>query len=1066
MHSFLYRSRKVLTLLLTASAIFIGGPAMAQNITSSGIVVDAKGVPVIGAAVVEKGNTSNGEITDIDGAFSINVPSNATLEVSCIGYVTKTVQPAANLTVVLEEDAQMLEETVVIGYGSVKRSDLTSAIASMDSKAIDDRPMARAEQALQGQLAGVSVMVTNSEPGADPQIRVRGTASITAAANPLYVIDGIPTNTLQGINPNDISNIEVLKDAASAAIYGSRGSNGVIIVTTKQGQSGKPRVSFSASYGVATLEKKVDVLSSVEWMEHWIKSTDSNYLALYPQGDISDDNATRLANVGQTSPAYNGTNAVVYDERWFKYVSEDLRKSHTYTDNGEQLSLLDWQDYMYKPAGTQNYNVSLSGATETTKYMYSLGYLDQNGLFPASNYKRINVRTNLQTKVNDWITVGLNLAPSYVINTGSGRGNGKDSQGHRVLSSAPVSGPGVGYDVAYEPNEKYLWAGTSAFPKQYSKMIAPENRIFRIQGSTFLRVNPIEDLQIEATASVHYYNSDSNSFNNKTIINGNWLTKPEGQSSDASHSTSWEMNTLMQVVANYNKEFGKHSIDAMIGASSEIDGIGFSTSQKFKNLANDTITGSFNGNNTSTTPTVSESKVTEKTEARLLSAFARLQYNYGSRYMISASARYDGYSRFGSTNKWGFFPSVSGGWMVSNEKFFKNWNIEWWDSFKLRASYGQTGNNSINYKAAYSTLAADNYADLLAYLAGSFGNIGLGWEKTHSTDIAADFGFLNNRIQLSVDWYTKTTTDLLYSVPIPSVFGTDKTTDNLGSVYNTGFELELNTHNFTGDFTWDTSFNLSYNKNEVLQLGIDNAPVQTKWNGAYYVLEVGQPMYYFYGLECLGVWMNQEEIDAYVTETGLTPKYQGTPIRPGDLRHQDIDGDGNITDGDRQNLGKPAPDFTFGMTNRFSWKNWDASILFTAQTGGHIYGMLGRAIDRAGMGPQTNAMGWWRDAWWSEEDPGNGMVPYQRSTVKPDGDSRFLYSSDYFRIKNLTIGYSIPFKKFINSARVYLSCENLLILDSYYHGYSPESSNGGGLGIDYGSYPSARTFTFGVNINF
>ncbi len=418
MNLFIHSSRKAFAAILAAVAILVSGSAYAQTVVGKGQVVDANGIPVIGATVLEVGSTTNGVITDIDGNFSIAVPASAQIEISCIGYVTQVVAPAENLLIVLQEDNTLLEETVVIGYGSVKKSDLTSAVASMDNSAIKDRSMARAEQALQGQLAGVTVNITNSEPGADPQIRVRGAASINAGSDPLYVIDGVPQDNMQGINPNDIESIEVLKDAASAAIYGSRGSNGVVIVTTRQGKKGAPQVSFSASYGLATLERKVDVLSSVEWMEHYIKYADSNYLRLYPDGKISDDNATRLANVGQSSPSYNGQNVVVLDDRWFNYVSQDLRDSHTYTKTDEGLSLLDWQDYMYQPAGTQNYNIGVSGATDNVKYMYSLGYLDQNGLFPASNYKRINLRTNLETKINDVITIGLNLAPTYIINTG------------------------------------------------------------------------------------------------------------------------------------------------------------------------------------------------------------------------------------------------------------------------------------------------------------------------------------------------------------------------------------------------------------------------------------------------------------------------------------------------------------------------------------------------------------------------------------------------------------------------------------------------------------------------
>ena len=1061
-------SRNALMALVAAAALlFAGVSAYAQ--TTSGKVLDTNGVPVIGAAVMVPG-TTNGVTTDINGAFSLRVAPGTTLEVSCIGYVTQRVTAAANLSIILEEDAEMLEETVVIGYGSVKRSDLTSAVASMDSKPIDDRPMARAEQALQGQLAGVDVRISNAEPGADPEIRVRGAASISAGNNPLYVIDGVPQGNMQGLNPNDIASIEVLKDAASSAIYGSRGSNGVIIVTTKQGQKGKPRVNFTATYGIATLEKKVDVLSATEWMEWAIRQMDANYLARFPAGNISDDNATRMANLKITSPQRTGGNAVNYDDRWLKYLSKEMQASHTFNDpNKEELSLLDWQKEMYRPAGTQNYNVSVSGATDATKYMFSLGYMDQNGLFPASNYKRINLRTNIETKISELFTIGLNIAPSFVINTGSGRGNGKDSQAHRYLSSAPVSEPGVGYQVATYPNLKYEWAGTSAYPRDYNLDIAPRSNTLRLQASTFLRFTPIKDLQIEATASANYSSSSTHTFNNGTIWNGAWLTRAEGEASTVSHSTSYGINTLLQIVANYNKTFGKHSIAAMLGASTEISGIGYSTSNNFKNLANDTIRGTFSGNNTSVTPTVSGSSITESTQTHLASFFGRINYNYGGRYIFSASLRRDGYSRFGAKNKWGWFPSASAGWMISNEPFFKESGLDWWNTLKLRVSYGQTGNNGVSQSAAYSTLSQTNYDDVLAYRIGSVGNLSLGWEKTHSTDVALDFGFLRNRIQASIDWYTKTTTDLLYSIPVPATSGMTSTTGNLGSVWNSGVEIEINTQNISNrDFSWSTSFNVSYNKNKVLQLGSENTTVYKSSNGAYNVLEVGQPMYYFYGLKCIGVWKSQAEIDEYTRQTGLVPKYNGTPVVPGDLKHEDVNGDGNIqntTSGDFQYLGKPTPSYVFGMTNRFSYKNFDASVLFTAQTGGSIYGTLGRAIDRAGMGSQTNAMGWWRDQWWSEKEPGNGWVPYHRSAVKPDADSRFLYKSDYFRVKNLTIGYKIPFKRIIQSARIYASLENLLILDSYYHGYSPESANSG-TGMDYGAYPSARTYTFGININF
>ena len=1072
MKSILSVSHKWLIALVSCVALFsMGGWADAQ--TTSGKVLDTNGVPVIGAAVMVPGTTT-GVTTDIDGNFELRVAPGTQLEVSCIGYVAKRVTAAPQMTITLEEDAEMLEETVVIGYGSVKRSDLTSAVAKMDNKGIEDRPMARAEEALQGQLAGVNVRITSAEPGADPEIRVRGAASISAGNNPLYVIDGVPQDTMTGINPNDIASIEVLKDAASSAIYGSRGSNGVVIVTTKTGQKGKPKVTYTGTVGLSTLEKKMDVFSAVEWMEFNVKYIDAYYLAnsKVAGASISDNNATRMANMGATALARTWA----LDERWFKYLSPETQAAHTYTNNPEELSLVDWQDYAYSPAWQQSHNISVSGANDATKYLFSIGFMDQDGLSPASNYKRINLRTNVESKLNDWITAGLNVAPSFIINTGAGQGNGKDSRAHHILTTAPVTGDAsVGYNNLYYPNTQYFWAGSGMRPRAYYEGIASHNHTLRLQSSAFLRVNPFDGFQVEATASATYLNSNTNSFSANTLTSGNW-TSDEGSKSTETHTTDYSINTLLQLVANYNKTFGKHSVAAMLGASSELGNIGYGTDQRYSNMANDVIQGTFLWTTGGTTPGATRSYVQEKTNTKLLSVFGRLNYNFDNRYMVSASLRRDGYSRFGANSKWGWFPSASAGWMISNEPFFKNAGLGWWNTLKFRVSYGQTGNYGIPETAAYSTLTSGTYAGTLAYYAGAFGNTDLGWEKTNSTDVALDFGFLNNRIQLSVDWYTKTTTGLLYNVPVPSTFGTTSVYDNLGSVLNHGIELELNTQNISNrDFTWSTSFNMSYNRNKILQLGdhteADYQGALKTVNNVSQVLRVGHPMYEFYQLNYIGIWATQAEIDAYKAQYGEYPKWNGANVVPGDPKYEDLNGDHNITQDARdwKYLGDPAPKFVFGMTNRFTWRNFDASVLFTAQTGGWIMSGFGRAVDRYNQGSQQNWMGHWRNAWWSESEQGDGLLPNPRTTHAPNVDSRMLYKSDYFRVKNLTIGYKIPFKSFIESARVYLSIENLLILDSYYSGYSPEASNqtGSGLiGVDYGAYPSARTFTLGLNINF
>lgn len=1074
-------SKRMLTM---ASVLAISMSALAQSKTVTGKIVDANGEPVIGASAVVKG-TTNGGITDMDGKFTIkDVPENATLSISYIGYKaqTLTVKGKNTFNIILQEDNTNLDDVVVIGYGSVKKSTLTAAVSKMSDKAIQDRPIARAEQALQGQLAGVTTRTVTGEPGADLQIRVRGAASVNASSDPLYVVDGVPMDNISSLNPSDIASIEVLKDAASAAIYGSRGSNGVVIVSTKRGKSGKPTITFNGSFGVQAPEKKLDVMSATEWMEFKTRWNDQNYLnrcnTLKVSGaSIKDDTATRLKNVGEKAGSKNSY-LYINDDRWFQYLSPEMQASHTYNNTGETLDLLDWQDKMFRSAIVQNYDLGIQGGTDKMSYLVSGGYMNQQGLVVGTDYERITLRANVESKINPYITVGLNLAPTYIVTNGSGNANGKDAKIHQALAATPVSEAGVGYLTNVEPNGLYPWAGSTSSPWLYMKENISQSRRMRLNTNAFLRVTPFKDLKIEFSGAATYNDVDSNSYN-FTSTTSNWALG-EGTQSSGGHKTSRSWNTLMQVVANYDHEFGKHGLSLMAGASREESNIGFSTNQQFsKPFANDAITGSFNGSLVA----ASTNTVTENTSQKLLSYFGRVQYDYDSRYMLSASLRSDGGSVFGADNKWGLFPAASAGWMVSNEKFFKNWNLGWWNTLKFRASYGVTGNNNIATTAAYGVLTSAMYAGGSAYYAGSLGNADLGWEKTHSTDVAVDLAFLNNRIQLSLDWYTKTTKDLLYQVPVVGASGFTTTWDNLGEIKNNGFDIELTTHNTTGVFKWDTSFNASYNHNEVVSLGTDNTPIHSGFNGAgdganaSNILAVGHPVNAFYMYEAIGVWKSQAEIDAYAKECGADKvTFTGSKtVKPGDIRYRDVnhDGDINLND-DRVYLGQPTPKWTFGLTNNFTWKNFDASLLITAQTGGKILGTLGRAIDRPGMGASSNVMKWWKNAWWSEDEPGDGKTPYIfSSTTGGQVDSRWLYSSDFLSLKNLTIGYTVPLKSnIISRLRVYASFENLLRFDSYDQGYSPEAANsksgapGGATatGLDYGGYPTARIYTFGINL--
>ena len=1068
----------------------------AQSLTVNGKVKDSQGASVPGVSVLIQG-TSKGTLTDRDGNFTITVPSSkSVITCSFIGMVSQSIVVGNQLSpvITLKESSVLLNEVVSIGYGSVKKSSLTGAVSKVGAEAFADRPIGRVETALQGAMAGVDVRTTTGQPGQDIQIRVRGAASVNASSEPLYVVDGAPVASLSGINPADIASIEVLKDAASASIYGSRGSNGVILVSTKSGKMGKstkPVISFNANYGSQTLEKKLDLLSATEWINFRMKYNDANYLQLAStyaatKGKtstalISDASALRMTNIGgDITKSTNYT--VVNDDRWFNNVSAATQAAHTYTATTDQLSLLDWQDAFFKSAPTQEYNVNITGGSETTKYMFSGGYLDQQGIATGTGFNRMSLRANIESKINNWLTTGIIVAPTYSTTKGGGLANGKDSKTHQTLASTPVSAPGVGYLTNVLPNVLYPWAGSTASTTEFMNGNLSQTHTLLLNATGFVRIDPFKGLKIQTTASTNYSNLDGETYT-YSLNGGSWAAG-EGVNSSGAHNTATKIdNTLLQTVANYDNTFGKHSLGAMIGTSVEQSSVGYTTNQTFnKPFPNDLLPESFNGANVA----VGTDLVTKLTPTRLISYFGRAQYDYDSRYFVTASIRRDGYSAFGPNNKWGNFSAFSGAWKVSDEPFFKSLELNAINFLKLRASYGATGNCTISPTASLALLTASMYAGQAGYSINTAANPNLGWEKASSTDYALDLGLFSNRIQFSFDYYTKATSDLLYQVPVLGASGLSLQWSNLGDIDNRGYEIELNTKNLVGKFKWNTTFNIGYNENTVKRLGTTNTPVYSGFDATNTsnVLQVGLPMNTFYMYEAVGVWKTQAEIDAYKAEhitttnpTGTPVTFLGQPIKPGDIRYNDTNNDGVITIADKAYLGSPTPKFTYGLTNTFTYKNFDLSILVTAQSGGKIYGILGRAIDRPGMGATGNVMGNWRNAWWSETEQGDGKTPYILSTTTGTTlDSRWLYSSDYIRIKNLTFGYRLPaLPKVYSSARVYVSAENLAIFDKYTGGFSPEAANsgattaaGGGnsLGIDYGGYPTSKVITVGINVTF
>lgn len=982
--------RKMQSLFLMTLFVLQSTLSLAQNRTVTGVVVDEKDEPIIGANVTVKG-TSKGTITDLDGKFVISAPTNAKLlEVSFIGYNTQTVTiTGKTLQIKLTESAIALDEVVAIGYGSAKKGSVTGAIAKVNAEKLEDRATTNIASSLQGQLAGVEVRSTTGEPGSELQIRVRGAASINADATPLYVVDGIPVDDLGSLNPGDIQSIEVLKDASSSAIYGSRGANGVVLITTKQASADdKVKVQFQASFGIQSLERKVDVLSPEEWIEFRTAYNNNRYISQYGSkgATIEDDYATRLAMIGGKESYY-----FLNDPRW--------------TEPGYgNLQLIDWQDEFFRLAPIQNYQLSLSSGRGNTKYRVSLGYTDQKGIAIESSYKRLNFRANVESKLFNRITVGVNLAPSANWSDG-GRVDGKDRQATNVLTMVPVAEPEDGIYTGSGSKGYYRWTSSSKVsPIAYMEEVTNHGESVRFNSAAYVKADIWDGLKAEVTGSYNFSSTQSRSFIPSSVTK--YRTDSEGYKTTASRSEARSNKFLLQTILHYNKTFGRHTVGAMAGYSMESSG-GSSSKLSATQFPDNSLEVFDMADVVLTAAAASLS-----TPSRLMSYFGRVQYEYDDRYLLTASIRRDGSSRFGKENRWGVFPAVSAAYRISNEKF---WPKDFFmNSLKIRGSWGANGNNSIPTNTALAKLSSANYSSgniINGFAPTSLANPDLGWEKTESWNIAFDMGMFNNRIFLSADYYVKTTKDLLYQVTVPALLGFTQAWGNIGSIRNKGFELELTTQNLTGKLKWTTSLNVSYNKNKVLSLGDDNSTVFTGYDKTTQVFMVGQPLRSFYMYDAVGVYQTQADLQKY-------PVMQNTKV--GDVRYRDANGDGVISDSDRTLMGKPDPDYTFGMTNTFKYKNFDLSILITGQTGGHIYGVLGRAMDRPGMGANINVLAHWKICGNRKQNPVTARLPVSTMPT-PDNSTTAAGCTAPISSKSRILHWAIVFRSKRNLFRTHAS---------------------------------------------
>ncbi len=1034
-----------------------GSPQRTADQTITGRVTDgATGSGLPGVSVVVKG-TSRGTTTDTDGNYRLNVPDQGvTLVFSFIGYATQEVAAGnrSTLDITLATDDKTLSEIVVVGYGTQNRRELTGSVASLKTTTIKDQPVPNVVEGLAGRMPGVLIQQNTGSPGNAPSIKVRGLGSISAGNGPLVVVDGQPLNSgtqtnaggLNQLNPNDIDKIDVLKDASATAIYGSRGANGVVMVTTKRGKSGQNRINFDYYIGSQEVSKKMSVLNAQQFAEYNKEATNTAYLERVPGASVNDPNSARPAGLRYRYPQgveFPGVNF----------------------NDPASLTSYDYQDMIFRKAPISNYQLSASGGSEKVQYFLSGNYFKQDGIIQKSGINRYTVRSNVDAQLTSKLKVGVSFSPTYqtesrVNSDGHWANNGVINAALTLLPFIPIYQPGTNvYNSELYYATPYDWSGVT---NPVANITEVDNNVtqLRLLGNAYAELSLYKTLRYRGTVGADVNYLRQNYYQTSAIPTSSLLPlTPNSAYAYTNQNINWVTNHTL----NYTLDLGNtHHIEALVGMEAQRND--FEESQvNANNFPNDVVRTINAGTITGGT--------SNRTQWTLASYFARVIYNYKDRYLFNASIRSDGSSRFGETNRFGTFPSASVGWRIIEESFMKSVPVI--TDLKLRASYGLSGNNAFttNYPAI-GVLSKDNYVfgnTLSNGLAtSSVANPRLGWEKSRQVDVGLDIGLFQNRVFLTVDYYNRITTDLLLSVQVPTLTGFTTSVQNIGKVENKGMEFALSTRNINGSgtgFTWTTDLNLSFNRNNVLALGPNgDAIINNSGIGSTNITVVGKPLGNFYGYQQLGIFQNQAQLDAY-------PHFSDS--RPGDIKYADVNGDGKIDANDRTIIGNNQPDFIYGITNSLSFKGFDLGIVAQGVQGGQILNLSRRFFEN--LEGNQNQLTVVEGRWHSEQNPGDGKTPRANSrSTGSNGQvsSRWVESASYFRIRNITLGYNFPQaltqKAKIQTFRLYVGVQNAVTFSKYL-GYNPEVSGYEGPltgGVDYGSYPLARTYTVGLNLGF
>jgi TonB-linked SusC/RagA family outer membrane protein len=1048
--------------------------AIVDTVITGVVRASEDGEPLKGVSVTVKGSTLK-TITDDNGKYQIKLASvNNTLVFSYVGYVNKEVSASksSDLNVALKANSQALDEVVVVGYGKQKRKEVTGAIASINESQLKEIAVSSFENAIQGRVAGLEVSVPSGEPGAAPVIRIRGSASISAGNDPLYVIDGLPISSNLGlqqsigqrteaftvprinpfttINPNDIQSIEVLKDASAAGIYGSRGSNGVIMVTTKKGLKNRKQVSFNAYTGFNEAMNLPELMQSEELIQYTKEARNNNYLQTNDPTNPASKTYNALYNPNTNAGRPTTTASFLIPE---KYINWDGTNT-------------DWLSLVLSRGMVSNYNLSVSGGKDHMTYYTSAGYYTEEGTVKGSKFDRYTFRANVVDDISSKFQIGSSVNIAFTDN-------------NRLPANGPYFAlpPGIIYDAMvhspvikpYLPdgsinqsdnqNQLGAYMTTANNPLATMEAVKENIRNLRIFGNSYLKYNITSDLSFKTYIGIDLDSYQQSYYKGVTLLYRG-ATRPDPF---AKASASQGLNWIWENTLDYSKTFNDHTLTLLGGytAQKQNNDLQFIQANSFPDDQVKTVSGGI---------VTGGSAVKE--QWTLASALARANYSYKEKYLLSALIRSDKSSRFGTGNQTGIFPSISAGWRIDQESFMTN--VEFVNELKLRSSYGFTGNFQIPNYGSIGLLNNASYVLGNTLVNGigrsTLNNDQLSWESKKQLDIGLDFGLFNDRIYGGFDYYHSVTSDLLLNVNIASSAGFTTALTNVGEVENKGVEFTLNTRNTVGKFQWSTDFNISANRNKVLKLGPTGDPILSVGSAGdiRHITRIGDPVGSYYGYQVVGVYQTMDQIKAAPKD--LLVGAGGA--RPGDLQFKDINGDGQITQLDRTTLGNYMPDFTYGITNKFRYANFDLSIFVQGVEGREILNLTQRHLFNGEA--NFNSYAAYKDRWVSAEQPGNGKIPRGDSNSGLHGfnmrpSSFQVEDGSYVRLRNVTLGYEFPIKGLSKKARVYATGTNLFIWSNYL-GFNPEvqqqATNNLVPGEDYGAYPISRTFILGFNLTF